>query len=126
MLAAVQEQVVSDQEQPLSDQARQCRRLANVLTLTKQMLVHADKGEWENVTELELERRDDLSTCFAESTSIADSVLIAEAIAALLHLNEELMAKLKTAREVVMAQGIEYSRNLSAVGNYQAIEVERS
>jgi len=126
MLAAVQEQVVSDQEQPLSDQARQCRRLANVLTLTKQMLVHADKGEWENVTELELERRDDLSTCFAESTSIADSVLIAEAIAALLHLNEELMAKLKTAREVVMAQGIEYSRNLSAVGNYKAIEVERS
>ena len=126
MLAVAQEQVISEPGQPLSDQARQCRRLAHVLTLTKEMLAHADKGEWENVTELELERRDDLSTCFAESTSIADSVLIAEAIAALLHLNEELMAKLKTARDVVMEQGIEYSRNLSAVGNYQAVEIERS
>lgn len=125
MLAVAQEQVIS-QGQPLSDQAQQCRRLAHVLTLTKQMLTHADKGEWESVTELELKRRDDLSTCFAESASIADSVLIAEAIAALLHLNEELMAKLKTARDVVMEQGIEYSRNLSAVGNYQAIEVEHS
>lgn len=113
------------QEQGLSDQAMQCRRLAHVLTLTKQMLVHADKGEWEHVTELEVERRDDLTTCFAESASIADSVLIAEAIAALLHLNEELMSKLKTARDVVMEQGIEYSRNRSAVGSYQAVKIVR-
>ena len=116
---------MSNQVQPLSDQALQCRRLARVLTLTKQMLVHADKGEWEHVTELEVERRDDLTACFAESASIADSVLIAEAIAALLHLNEELMAKLKTARDVVMEQGIEYSRNRNAVGSYQAVKIVR-
>lgn len=125
MLAVVKEQAVIDQVQPLSDQAQQCRRLAHVLTLTKKMLSHADKGEWEQVTELELERRDDLSACFSDAMAAADSVLIAEAIAALLHLNEELMAKLKTARDVVMEQGIEYSRNRSAVGNYQKIEVVR-
>jgi hypothetical protein len=116
---------VVHQEQAMSDQTTQCRRLAHVLTLTKQMLVYADNGEWERVTELELERRDDLTTCFAESASIADSVLIAEAIAALLHLNEELMAKLKTARGLVMEQGIEYSRNRSAVGSYQAVKIAR-
>jgi len=122
MLAVAQKQTLSGQEPPLSDQAQQCRRLATVITMTKQMLVHADHGEWEQVTELEIERRDDLNACFSDSASVADSVLIAEAIAALLHLNEELMAKLQTARDVVMEQGIEYSRNRSAVGDYKAIE----
>jgi len=111
------------QERAMSDQAQQCRRLARVITITKQMLVHADHDEWEQVTELEIERRDDLTACFSDAASVADSVLIAEAIAALLHLNEELMAKLKTARDVVMEQGIEYSRNRSAVGDYKAVEI---
>ena len=35
------------------------------------------------------------------------------------------MAKLKAARDVVMEQGIEYSRNRNAVGRYQSIEVTR-
>ena len=109
----------------MSDQAQQCRRLAHVLTLTKKMLSHADEGEWEQVTQLELERRDDLSACFSDARTVADSVLIAEAIAALLHLNEELMAKLKVARNVVMEQGVEYSKNRSAVGSYQKIDVVR-
>lgn len=130
MLAVAQDQTISDQNMPdqtqsLSEQAQHCRRLAEVLAMTKQMLVHAEKNEWERVTELEIQRRDDLAACFANTVSVADSVLIAEAIAALLHLNEELMAKLKAARDIVMEQGIEYSRNRSAIGNYQAVEVGR-
>lgn len=116
---------MSDQTRPLSDQAQHCRRLAEVLAITKQMVVHAENGEWERVTELEIQRRDDLTACFANTASVADSVLVAEAIAALLHLNEELMAKLKTARDIVMEQGIEHTRNRAAVGNYQSIEVAR-
>lgn len=111
------------QEQPVSDQTSQCRRLARVITITKDMLGFADQGEWEQVTELELSRRDDLAACFSDSAAVVDSELFAEAIAALLHLNEELMAKLKTARDVVMKQGIEYSRNRSAVAGYKAVEV---
>jgi len=122
MLAVAQKEMIPDQVSQMSDQAQQCKRLAHVLTMTKQMLTHADHGEWEQVTKLEIERRDDLTACFSDSTSVADSVLIAEAIAALLHLNEELMAKLKTARNVVMEQGIEHSRNRSAVGDYKAVE----
>lgn len=125
MLAVAQEQMIPNEVQPMSDQAQQCRRLAHVLTLTKKMLAHAESGEWEQVTELELERRDDLAACFSDAVVAADSVLIAEAIAALLHLNEELMAKLKVARDEVMAQGIEYSRKQNAVGSYRAIDTNR-
>ena len=107
----------------VASQVAQCQRLARVLTMTQQMLAHAGAGEWEQVTELEKDRRADLSACFEESVSLADSALIAEALAALLNLNEELMARLKTAKSEVMESGIQFSRNRSAVGNYSAMQV---
>lgn len=82
------------------------------------MLVHAENDEWDMVVSQELERRADLAACFAGTASEADSVLIAEGIASVLYLNEELMAKLKTARSELMKQGLELSRNRSAVGSY--------
>lgn len=108
--------------QSTSEQLEHCQRLAQVLTLTKNMLAHADKGEWEQVAERELERREDLAACFSDSAPAADAELFAEAMAALLHLNEELMAKLKVARDVVMMQGREHTRNLNAVGSYQEVD----
>ena len=108
--------------QATSEQLVQCQRLAHVLTLTKNMLAHADKGEWEQVAEREQERREDLAACFSDSAPAADAELVAEAMAALLHLNEELMAKLKVAREVVMKQGREHARNRNALGSYQEID----
>lgn len=104
------------------DQVAQCQRLAHVLTLTKQMLVHADNGEWEKVAQQELGRRDDLAACFADMAPVADAELFAEAMAALLHLNEELMSKLKVARTAVMEQGREYKRNRNAMDSYQAVD----
>jgi len=120
---AVAQQI--QQEQYVMDQAEQCRRLAHVLTLTKQMLAHANNDEWQQVTELEIERRDDLAACFANVSQAADSILVAEAVAALLHLNEELMAKLKVARSTVMEQGRNLARQQNAANSYEAIEKHR-
>ena len=106
---------------PIFDKLEQCRRLAHVLGLTKTMLTHAGNGEWEQVAEMELLRRDDLMLCFSQSTPPGDTVLVAEAMATLLHLNEELMAKLKVARSAVMAQGLEFAKNRTAVSSYQAV-----
>lgn len=113
--------ITVSQEQSMVGQAEQCRRLAQVLTLTRQMLALAEEGEWEQVAERELDRREDLATCFSDTRPAADAELIAEAMATLLHLNEELMAKLKIARADVMAQGREYNRQRSAAGSYREI-----
>ena len=110
------------QSKSKSDQVQQCRRLAHVLSLTKQMLGHADKGEWEQVTEIELERREDLLACFSGTMPAQDAELVAQAMATLLHLNEELMAKLKVARAAVMAQGQEISRSRNAVNSYRVVD----
>lgn len=106
----------------VSAQVEQCRRLAQVLTITKQMLVYADNGEWNLVADRELERREDLAACFSDPIPAADAELAAQAMAALLHLNEELMAKLKVARTEVMMQAQEHTRNRLAVESYHAVD----
>lgn len=106
----------------VSAQVEQCRRLAQVLTVTKQMLVYADNGQWDLVAEMESERREDLAACFSSSTPAADAELAAQAMAALLHLNEELMAKLKVARTEVMMLAQEHTRNRQAMDSYQAVD----
>ncbi|WP_461520212.1 flagellar protein FliT [Porticoccus sp.] len=112
------------QSLPLT-QAQQCRHLASALMKTQQMLELAKAGEWARVTELELQRREDLAACFSATAMAADSALIAEAIAALLHLNEELMSCLKDARTQVMAQGREHSKRRRAAESYGVVDMNR-
>ena len=114
--------IVELKSKSVSGRMEQCRRLAHVLGLTKQMLSLAESGEWEQVAERELERRDDLMLCFSELMPAGDTELVAEAMATLLHLNEELTAKLKVARSAVMAQGREFTKNRNAVSSYQAVD----
>ena len=113
------------QDQFRVGQTQQCKRLASVLTITKKMLAFAQQDDWEQVAECELERRDDLSRCFSDTLPVADAELFAEAMAALLHLNEELMALLKVARAKVMEQGQAFSRQRSAAGSYREMETAR-
>ncbi len=102
-------------------QAEQCKQLAQVLTLTKRMLILAGDGQWDEVAECEIERRGDLAACFNDNYPAADADLYAEAMAALLHLNEELMSKLKVARNEVLEQGREYSRQVGALNSYREV-----
>lgn len=106
-------------------QAGHCRDLANALTLTQRMLELARANEWAQVSELETQRREHLSGCFNFSGVNADSALIAEAIAALLHLNEELMSLLKAARSEVMDQGRQFALKRKAADSYGLTEMTR-
>ncbi|MDZ7783999.1 MAG: flagellar protein FliT [Halioglobus sp.] len=106
----------------VSDQVWHCRCLARALKLTEQMLAHADRGEWEQVARVELERREDLTASFSRAVPPGDAELVAEAMAALLHLNEELMSKLKVARTAALAQGRELAGKREAVTSYLQVE----
>ncbi|MDX1732800.1 MAG: flagellar protein FliT [Halioglobus sp.] len=109
------------QPRTLPDQVHQCRRLAQVLQMTRQMLAHAEQGDWEAVTEMERERRDDLVQCFSEPIPLGDSDLVAQAIATLLHLNEELMSKLKDAHSQMLDKSLEFNRSKEAISSYKSM-----
>jgi len=109
-------------ERSLAMAPGQCRRLADVLTQTRSMVEHAEAGDWDRVAELERARRDELQQCFARPVAPEHGEIVAEALAVMLHLNEELMGLLATARDTVLEQGVDQSRKRSAIGSYQAVQ----
>ena len=100
----------------------QCRLLAEVLTATRRMLQHAGAGEWDTVAELERGRREQLERCFAEPFAPRHGELVSEALAVMLHLNEELMSHLAAARNAVLEQGVRQARTRGALGSYQEVQ----
>ena len=113
---------LTDNHPAKSAQVTQTQRLAGVLEQTRDMLDHARGGDWDQVAELERGRRDDLQRCFTEPVSQEQGELVAEALAVILHLNEELMALLGDARDAVLASGVQQSRTRAAVGTYQDVQ----
>jgi len=100
----------------------QYRRLARVLTVTREMVALAEAGDWDAVAGREQDRRDDLARCFTEAVAPDHAELVAEALAAILHLNEELMASLSKARDAVLQQGVAQVRTRSAIGQYELVK----
>ncbi|HAN27983.1 MAG TPA: flagellar protein FliT [Haliea salexigens] len=100
----------------------QYQRLARVLTLTQDMVALAEAGDWDAVAAREQDRRDDLARCFKEAVSTEHAELVAEALAAILHLNEEMMAHLSKARDAVLQQGVAQVRTRSAIGHYERVK----
>lgn len=99
----------------------QTRLLASVIKTTQTMLDLARQQEWDAVAELERLRREDLTQCFAIPASDDQGELLAEALAVLLHLNEELMSKLELAKDKLSAEGKEEARQLHAAGEYEQV-----
>ena len=95
----------------------QCRRLARVLTVTREMVALAEVGDWDAVAAREQDRRDDLARCFKEAVSTEHAELVAEALAAILHLNAEMMA-----HDAVLQQGVAQVRTRSAIGHYEQVK----
>ena len=76
----------------------QAAKLAAVLKLTQTMLTAAQSGEWVEVSEGELHRRVLLEECFSKPVNPELSEIFAEALATMLHMNEELVALLEAAK----------------------------
>ena len=103
----------------------QTRLLATVIKTTRNMLLLAEQEAWDGVAYLEVLRREDLKRCFEIPVVSDQGELVAEALAVILHLNEELMSRLQVARDVVREEGSAQARTLEAVVEYQSIHLVR-
>ena len=103
----------------------QTRLLATVIKTTRNMLVLAEQQAWDAVANLEVLRREDLKRCFEIPVQEDKGELVAEALAVLLHLNEELASKLLSARERNLVGSRDTAKGRDAVGEYQEINLYR-
>ena len=106
----------------LIERRGQCTLLANVLLLTQNMLRTAEAGDWDAVTDMEADRRSLLKDCFSDAVLPEHSEIFAEALAAMLHLNEELMAALEKAKADAAERQISQIQTRKGIGHYLDVE----
>ena len=105
-----------------ADNRTQASVLASVVLLTEKMLCSARDDEWEAVTKYEQERREALASCFATSVPIEQSELFSEALAAMLHMNEEMISLLEAAKENVAIKRSDQRYVKRSVAHYLDVE----
>ena len=98
--------------------------LARVVLITQEMLDLAHKDQWDLVTSKERDRRVLLADCFADSVPTGQSQLFSEALAAMLHMNEEMIGLLEAAKENVAIKRTDQSHKKRSLGHY--LDVEKS
>ena len=116
---------MSDQMDFDTDQALTVGRagsLANILVLTDEMLEPARTDHWDDVTAMEERRRQALSECFSDPIPEEHADLFTEALAAMLHMNEELIALLENAKAEVAIKRTDQARTSKSLGHYLDIE----
>jgi len=100
-------------------QRRQRIQLARLLQLTEKMLEFAQSGDWVAVEDLEAQLKDELDMCY-EMQQQAPSLLIAEALATLLYLNDQIVALVKIARNKLVVNHNQVARNRVLVELYES------
>ena len=105
----------------IEEKHSQLRLLAETIQLTRDMLDSAKHGDWDAVTCQELLRREGLKQCFNSAVIEKDSEVIAEALAVILHLNEELVSLLQSARKVSLEASRLSTKNRGAVDSYREL-----
>ncbi|MFV0275749.1 MAG: flagellar protein FliT [Parahaliea sp.] len=100
----------------------ECGLLARALNTTRDMIELARNDDWESVVECERQRRADLDAFFdAPGRLQKHAELVAEALAVILHLNEELAGLLQVARSAALQAGSEQVRSRRALDSYAAL-----
>ena len=100
----------------------QSGKLAEVLLVTEKMLLLARDGSWDEVTALESKRQTLLADCFSSPIESKNTELFSEALAAMLNMNEELIASLEDAKKQVAIRRTDQKHAITSVGYYLDVE----
>ena len=96
--------------------------LVQVLLITEEMLALAHKDSWDAIIELEQRRREILSKCFSRPIPQNHGHAFSEALAAMLHMNEEMIGLLEAAKKNVAVQRTDQRRIKRSLGHYLDVE----
>ena len=105
-----------------ADEAGPAPLLAQVVLMTEDMLALAREDAWDAVTKLETQRAEALANCFASPVPPNHIEIFSQALAAMLHMNEEMISLLEAAKENVAVKRTDQSYRKRSLGHYLDIE----
>ena len=100
----------------------QCALMANVLTRTSRMLDAARSGDWTLVAAMENKRSQLVKQCFSEPVGAGNSEIFSEALAIMLHMNEEVVALLNAAKVYASVKHVDNLKKHEAIAHYLDID----
>lgn len=100
------------------EQNRQRFRLARLLRSTEEILYCAQLGDWESVETMEKQRQEELIACFSVGNT-EPSPLIAEALATLLYMNNQIADLVKKAKADLVREQQQMESQKSIAGKYE-------
>lgn len=118
MLSLVRSMTADADEQREDARSKQRFQLARLLRSTEEILHCAQIADWESVEILERQRQAELTACFAGDDEDS-SPLIAEALATLLHMNNQITDLVKKAKADLVAEQQKIENQKSAANHYQ-------
>ena len=99
-------------------EASQRKLIRLALEKTQQMLLEAECGHWDSIQRLESERKIILNRCFEQKVADRNGEIFAEALATMLHMNEELVALLENAKAHAAVRHTDDQFAHEAIGHY--------
>ncbi|MCP4994181.1 MAG: flagellar protein FliT [Gammaproteobacteria bacterium] len=96
--------------------------LSSILSLSKAMLAEAEKSEWEQVAEMQLERQQMIESCFPLDDSIKNPEAVKAQIQAIIEQDELLMALAKPQHKEIGSVLSKISQGKQATKSYQQVE----
>ena len=93
-------------------------QLARLLRATEEILHCAQLGDWESVETLERQRQLELAACFTGEGE-ESSPLVAEALATLLHMNNQIADLVKRAKSELVSEQQKLEAQRSVADQYQ-------
>jgi len=113
MSPAIQNKI--DSQIPLDTRREQ---ISFILNLTDSMLDQAKQGNWENLSEIEIERREHLEKFFTVETSSDEVVLVRQAIEYIMNIDEKIIQIGEKSKRLLIDERNNLSKGQSASKAY--------
>lgn len=96
-------------------------RLEQAIKLSRDMIDQAGRGEWQQIAELERQRRGDMVSALQAPMSESETRQVHDSLQQLMQLNSELAAMVKQARDESFKQFNELRQGREAAKAYQDV-----
>jgi len=101
--------------------AQRQQQLQDAITLSKNMLETAERGDWEGIIELEKQRREGMMAGLKEPVAAEEAEGVNDSLQTLMQLNDQLTGMVQRARSESAQQFTDLRSGRSAASAYQSV-----
>ena len=105
--------------------AQRQQQLQDAISLSRNMLETAERGDWEQIIELEKQRREGMMAGLKEPVAVSEAEGVNDSLQTLMQLNDQLTGVVQRARSESAEQFAALQSGRSAANAYQSVSKQR-